>query len=110
MKKFSLLLVAAMIAVSLCACGKKEQTPAVTTPAATSPTAAAPTEEMTLPTIDPTMGTNIPDPEVDPNSTDDMLDPSEDTRQEENATENGTRSRGSNNRGITGNQGMQFGE
>lgn len=107
MKKFSLLLVAAMIAVSLCACGKKEQTPAVTTPAATTPTAAAPTEEMTLPTIDPTAGTNIPDPEVDPNSTADMSDPSEDTRQEENSTKGATRSRG---RGNTDSQGMQFGE
>ena len=74
MKQLFAIILALVMMVSLCACGKK---PAQTTPTsmpgtATVPT-TAPTTAATTPIPEPTMETNIPDPSVDtsmPDATD----------------------------------------
>ena len=70
MKKFTIFALVMVLIFTFTACGKKTDIPNATTPTATQPV----TEDMTIPTIDPTMGTNIPDPEVD-SSMPDMIDP-----------------------------------
>lgn len=107
MKRLCIVLTMVIVAMTACACGRKDKLPSATTPAVTTPATIAPTDEMTLPTIDPTMGTNIPDPEVDPNSTMDMTDPttnSETTPTDNESARGITRNRSGNRRG------MNFGE
>ena len=70
MTKFTVFALVMVLIFTFTACGKKTDTPKATAPVATQPE----TEDMTIPTIDPTMGTNIPDPEVD-SSMPDMTDP-----------------------------------
>ena len=62
MKKMTIFALAAVLALCFAACGKKTDNNAVTT----TPT----TENAMLPQMDPTMDTNIPDDEVNGNSTD----------------------------------------
>ena len=62
MKKFSVIALVLVLAVSMCACGKRNNEPTRTTRDTT------PTTVPTVPTV--TMpSTNIPDPTVDSNST-----------------------------------------
>ena len=61
MKKFSIFALILVLTVSLCACGRTNETP-------TAPVAPLPAVPET-PATDPTTATNIPDPEVNPNST-----------------------------------------
>ena len=70
MRKFTIFALILILAFSFTACGRRDKTPTETTPSVTQ----APTEQVTMPTIDPTMGTNIPDPEVD-TSMPDLMDP-----------------------------------
>ena len=65
MKKIGLIIMVMSLALSLLACSRK-QDPTVTQPS-TQPAPTVPT----VPQIDPTMGTNIPDPTVNDNSTND---------------------------------------
>lgn len=67
MKKYSAIVMIAVLAISLCACGRKTQ-PQVTDPMPTVPEST--TIPTVIPEIDPTMETNIPDPTVNGNSTD----------------------------------------
>ena len=73
MKKFTIFALVMVLIFTFTACGRKNNTPTETKPVTTQPA----TEEMTLPTIDPTMGTNIPDPEVD-STMPDLMDPTSD--------------------------------
>lgn len=108
MKKLCVALTLIILAMSVCACGRETQQPAATIPSATTP-ATTPSEDMTLPTIDPTMGTNIPDPEVDPNSTMDMTDPSANDNSN-TPTENNENARGDLRKGSRSQQDMNFEE
>ena len=57
MKKISIYMLIFVIAVSLCACGRKNNN---------TPSSVMPSTDMSiLPDTMPTMGTNIPDPSVD---------------------------------------------
>lgn len=60
MKKYITIVLAAAIALTLCACGRNDNTPTHGTEMPTGPSVTVP---------DPTMDTNIPDPTVDSNST-----------------------------------------
>lgn len=66
MKRTGIIMIAVVLALSLCACRRKD----TTKPTPTAPTQATPTQPATTPTIlpemDPTLDTNIPDPNVDP--------------------------------------------
>lgn len=66
MKKSFALLMAICMVISLCACGRNKpaETMPTTTPT-TVPATTAPTTHATMPSVDPTMETNIPDPSVD---------------------------------------------
>lgn len=88
MRKFTIFALVFVLAFALTACGRRDNTPTETTPAATQ----APTEQATIPTIDPTMGTNIPDPEVD-TSMPDLMDPTGESGTATN--ENGSGTQGS---------------
>lgn len=77
MKKFSIIILSLILATSLAACGRRDNTP-------TNPTVTDPTRDNSMipgvdPTImDPTFETNIPDPSVDtsmPGATTDMTLP-----------------------------------
>jgi len=70
MRKFTFFTLILVLAFALTACGRRNETQSETAPSATQEE----TEQVTLPTIDPTMGTNIPDPEVD-TSMPDVMDP-----------------------------------
>ena len=85
MKKFCIATLAIIMVFALTACGRRK--PATTQ---TVPATQAPATEPMLPTIDPTMGTNIPDPEVD-TSMPDLTEPMNET--------GGTDSTGSANKG-----------
>ena len=64
MKRLGIFTLIVAMLFSLCACRRKEETkPTETKPVATE---TAPT---VIPEMDPTIGTNIPDPTVDSNST-----------------------------------------
>ena len=65
MKKFCIFALILVLTLSMCACGRSGTTPGVpsTTPVAPQPTVP----EKPIP--DPTTATNIPDPEVNSNST-----------------------------------------
>ena len=59
MKKISIIALMLVLTMALAACGRtdnKETTPATTAPITTT---------TTIPSMDPTLGTNIPDPSVD---------------------------------------------
>ena len=87
MKKFCALILALILTVTLCACGRRkddtptEKLPPVTTepatmpPATTEPATTAPTVVPDIPELEP----NSPDPTVDSNSTDDGIDMPTDT-------------------------------
>ena len=65
MKKFGIIALVLVLALSLCACTRrKNETTVPTTKSTIPPTTAAPTIAPTMPTEMPT--TNIPDPNVDP--------------------------------------------
>ena len=92
MKKLFTIALAFVLTASLAACGcqAQEEVPA-TTIATTAPTTAAttaPTTAVTMPAMDPTTATNIPDPEVDNNSTEMTEEIGESTG--ENETTSGT--------------------
>ena len=102
-KLFSAALILTMVfALSACGGKKQEPMPATTVPTTASttvPTTAATTTEPAGTNIIPatTMGTNIPDPSVDRNST----EPEENTT----GTTNGNGHNGSNGSGNNGNEG-----
>ena len=87
MKKITILVLSAILAISVSACGRKDTPTIPTTPSTAMPTQA--TVPTTMPI--PTMETNIPDPDIntEPQVTDDMTGPEMDTTE---AT-NGMRSR-----------------
>ena len=60
MKKLLIVMVALMLSISLCACGRRND------PVNTEPNSIMPSTDMhILPSMDPTLDTNIPDPNVD---------------------------------------------
>ena len=72
MKRYIAIFAAAIVCMACAACGCTNSEPMATTPTnrATLPTTAPSTVPTTTPsTIVPTMETNIPDPEVNDNST-----------------------------------------
>lgn len=64
MKRIGILVLAAVLALTLCACRNKDMEQPNTTPNGTTPNGTTP--RVTMPTIEPTMDTNIPDPDVEP--------------------------------------------
>ena len=68
MKKYSIIAIILLLAISLSACGRKMINE--TTPSTMEPTIIPPTTILDPTIMDPTLETNIPDPEVDSNSTD----------------------------------------
>lgn len=88
MKKFSAFTLALVLAVALCACGRRQDDaptnntteptttePATMPPVTTEPATTAPTIIPDMPELD----TNVPDPTVDSNSTDDSMDATTDS-------------------------------
>lgn len=76
MKKISIAVLAAILVLSMAACGRKQDNTPTTKPT------TQPTEMTILPNIDPTLDTNIPDPDINteiPTYTD-GADPSGDMR------------------------------
>lgn len=78
-KLFTVALIFVMVCtLAACGCQAQETTPVTTMPATTAPTTTVPPTETTLmttePALDATMGTNIPDPTVDSNSTEETMD------------------------------------
>ena len=76
MKKISIAVLAAILVLSMAACGRKQDNTPTTKPT------TQPTEMTILPNIDPTLDTNIPDPNINteiPTYTD-GTDPSGDMR------------------------------
>jgi PBP1b-binding outer membrane lipoprotein LpoB len=76
MKKISIAVLAAILVFSMAACGRKQDNTPTTKPT------TQPTEMTILPNIDPTLDTNIPDPNINteiPTYTD-GTDPSGDMR------------------------------
>ena len=74
MKKLFTIALSLVLTCSLAACGCQAQEPAPTTtvPTTNAPTTTAttaPTTTATVPSMDPTIDTNIPDAEVESNST-----------------------------------------
>lgn len=65
MKKFGLIAIAILFAATLCACSNKEEAVPTTPQTNTQPAATVPA---TIPEMDPTLDTNIPDPTVNENS------------------------------------------
>lgn len=65
MKKIGYIAMILALAASMCACRRKEEAKPTQPQPTTPPATVAPT---TLPEIDPTLGTNIPDPTVNENS------------------------------------------
>ena len=61
MKKIGLIAIAVLFAFSVCACSRKDTTAPTMPQEATQTPTVAPT---TLPEIDPTLDTNIPDPHI----------------------------------------------
>ena len=78
MKKITILVLSAILAISVSACGRKD-TPTIPT----TPSTAMPTTQATVPTTMPmpTLETNIPDSDIntEPQVTDDMTGPNMDT-------------------------------
>lgn len=76
MKKYCIFVLTLVLALSLSACRSKSNNPtqpSTTTPATTTqPMTTAPILDPTI--MDPTIDQNIPDPEVNPNSTMDTTD------------------------------------
>lgn len=97
MKKLFSIVFAFVLTVVLAACGcqAQENTPATTipttVPVTTAPTTMPTTEPTTLPPMDPTIQTNIPDPEVDTGN-------SEMTESTERDTGSSTQNDGNNSR------------
>ena len=58
MKKISIAVLAAILVLSMAACGRKQDNTPTTMPT------TQPTEMTILPNIDPTLDTNIPDPNI----------------------------------------------
>lgn len=56
MKRFAFFALVLVLALSLCACGRRNDTPVNTMPS---------TDMSIIPDMDPTLDTNIPDPNVD---------------------------------------------
>ena len=94
MRKITTWVLVLVLAFSLTACGRRNETP-TETPTSNTP---VPTDEVTLPTIDPTMGTNIPDSEVD-TSMPDLMDP---TGESGTSDIGGTQGNSGNTSGSTG--------
>lgn len=91
MKKICAIFAAALLCLSITACGRRGNEPANT-----------PTQNNTMaPTIMPTMDTNIPDPSVDPYASDPTGHTNDPTGQTDNSTGNTT---GTTENSITGNQ------
>lgn len=65
MKKIGLIALTILLALSVCACSRKDTTAPTTPQEATQKPTVAPT---TAPATDPTLDTNIPDPTVNSNS------------------------------------------
>ena len=65
MKKYGLIAIAILFAATLCACSNKEEAVPTTPQTNTQPAATVPA---TIPEMDPTLDTNIPDPTVNENS------------------------------------------
>ena len=63
MKKIALIALVVILALSLVACGRKDDNTTIPT-----------TDRNPLPSTTPTTATNIPDPEVNDNSTDNNMD------------------------------------
>ena len=71
MKRFAFFMSIASLLCVLTACGRKEPTP--TTTPTTKPPVTTEATKATMPQVDPTMGTNIPDPSVDTSMPDDPM-------------------------------------
>ena len=83
MKKIALIAITVLFAFSVCACSRKDTTTPTMPQEVTQAPAVAPT---TLPEIDPTLDTNIPDPTVNSNSQ--GMDSSSDNTNPSSASEN----------------------
>lgn len=70
MKKYGILALTLIMAISLCACSRKDDNKhtAGSTPTVNTIPSATQMTEMTLPMTIPTIASNIPDPNVDPTS------------------------------------------
>lgn len=89
MKKFGVIAIALVFALSLCACGRRNEEPSTTTTRpTTAPTTPTTTKAPTTPATMPTIETNIPDPSVD-TSMPDMTDGMEGTGENGNNNGNG---------------------
>ena len=98
MKKIGLITIVLLLAANLCACGRKAE-PTPTEPQTnTQPAATVPA---TMPEIDPTLDTNIPDPTVNENSQGmGMDDSSDDSIGSTNGTENSDIGTDNNQNGL----------
>lgn len=65
MKKIGLITIVLLLTANLCACGRKTESTPTEPQTNTQPAATVPA---TMPEIDPTLDTNIPDPTVNENS------------------------------------------
>lgn len=70
MKKYGIIALTLVMALSLCACSRKDANKPTTgnTPTVNTMPSATKMTEMTLPMTIPTVAPNIPDPNVDPSS------------------------------------------
>ena len=64
MKKLWILAFVFVLTLQLAGCGRRMEDPVTTTPSVNPPAVTTPSNP-----VDPTLDTNIPDPEVNPNST-----------------------------------------
>lgn len=74
MKKFGIIALTLVLTFALSACRRGDDKETTIPPETASRATTVPTTIDTMPIIDPTIGTNIPDPTVDSNSTEGMTD------------------------------------
>ena len=75
MKKLCIIALVFVLTFALAACGRRKNDNTITTMPTTQPTTTPTTDTSILPEMDPTMDTNVPDPDVNgavPDGTDGM--------------------------------------